>query len=594
MQALAAGDPRQLGAFRLHARLGRGGMGQVFLGFSPAGRSVAVKVLHPALARDEAFLTRFGLEVAAARAVSAVYTAPVVAAGLDDHPPWLATAFVPGPSLAELVELTGPLAESALWRLTAGLVEALQAIHDRAVVHRDLKPSNVLLADDGPRVIDFGLAGALYDAAPNAGGGGLVIGSPPFMSPEQARGARAGAAGDVFSLGAVIAFAGTGNPPFGRGVPAEVLYRVLHVAPGLDGLPAGLRQIAAACLAKAPADRPALPEVARAVEAGLVPWSGASATSFWPEAMSRHIRAFQADPAPVVADEAAHRTAPLPLWPAQADSGGAATVTAARAEATQVLERVPGHAGPERARRRRPLTWAVAILGTAAVAAAGAAIAIPLAHSHHAPGHRSGAAARRSRTASRTQAPLAGLASFFDNAGISDDADPAAGNLDGASSSFSAQALAAAQLTPGAAVSHDGVNFTWPDAAPGQADNVVADGQTIGLPGAGQTLGILGASDYGTATGTGTIRYADGRTQRFTVSFPDWWSDASPPNGDILATLPYLNTPNGKQSQADSIYYLGVPLASGKAVRSVTLPKVSRRAVQGSPAMHIFALSIGG
>jgi hypothetical protein len=566
-------------------------MGQVFLGFSPAGRSVAVKVLHPALARDEAFLTRFGLEVAAARAVSAVYTAPVVAAGLDDHPPWLATAFVPGPSLAELVELTGPLAESALWRLTAGLVEALQAIHDRAVVHRDLKPSNVLLADDGPRVIDFGLAGAMYDAAPNAGR--LVIGSPPFMSPEQARGAQAGAAGDVFSLGAVIAFAGTGNPPFGQGAPAEVLQRVLHAAPGLDGLPAGLRQIAAACLAKAPAGRPALWELARAVEAGLVPWSGASATSFWPEAMSRHIRACQADPVPVAADEAAHLTAPQ-LWPAQPGSGSAVTATAPQAEATRVLERVLEHTGPESVRRRRPLTWAVAVLGTAAVAAAAAAIAVPLAHSHHTPGDRSRAPARRSRTASRTQAPPAGLPSFFDNAGISDDTDPAAGNLDGDGSSFSAQALAAARLTPGAAVSHDGVNFTWPDAAPGRGDNVVADGQTIGLPGAGQTLGILGASDYGTATGTGTIKYADGRTQRFTVSFPDWWSNASPPNGDILATLPYLNTPDGKQGQADSIYYIGVPLTPGKTVRSVTLPKVSRRAVHGSPAMHIFALSIGG
>lgn len=563
MQALAAEDPRHLGPYRLHARLGSGGMGQVFLGFSPAGRSVAVKVLHPALARDEAFLTRFGLEVAAARAVSAVYTAPVVAAGLDDHPPWLATAFVPGPSLAGLVELTGPLVESALWRLTAGLIEALQAIHDRAVVHRDLKPSNVLLADDGPRVIDFGLAGALHDAAPDAGR--LVIGSPPFMSPEQARGALAGAAGDVFSLGAVIAFASTGNPPFGQGPPQEVLYRVLHAAPGLDGLPAGLRQIAAACLAKAPADRPALPELARAVQAGLVPGWGASATSFWPEEMSKRIRACQAGPRPLAAGDA-----------------------------TQVLEPILAPAGPDPAGRRRPPRRAVAILGTAAAAAAAAAIAVSLAPSHGTPGDHSRAAAGRSPKASRTQAPLAGLPSFLDNAGITDDTDPAAGNLDGDGSSFSAQALAAVLLTPGAAVSHDGVTFTWPDVTPGGADNVVADGQTIGLPGTGPTLGILGASDYGTATGTGTIRYTDGSTQRFTVSFPDWWSNTSPPNGDILATLPYLNTADGKEGQADSIYYIAVPLAPGKAVRSITLPKVSRTAAQGSPAMHIFALSIGG
>jgi hypothetical protein len=563
VQALVAGDPRHLGPYRLHARLGRGGMGQVFLGFSPAGRSVAVKVLHPALARDEAFLTRFGFEVAAARAVSAVYTAPVVAAGLEDHPPWLATAFVPGPSLAELVELTGPLAESALWRLTAGLIEALHAIHDRAVVHRDLKPSNVLLADDGPRVIDFGLAGALHDAAPNAGR--LVIGSPPFMSPEQARGALAGAAGDVFSLGAVIAFAATGNPPFGQGPPQEVLYRVLHAAPGLDGLPAGLRQIAAACLAKAPADRPALPELARAVEAGLVPWQGASATSFWPQEMSNRIRACQAGPWPVAA-----------------------------AEATQVLEPVPVPAGPDLARKRRSPRRAAAIVGTALVAAAAAGTAVWLAPSHGTPRTHSRAAAGPSPKASRTQTPPAGLPGFWDNVGISDDADPATGNLDGDGSSFSAQALAAVQLTPGAAVSHDGLTFTWSDAAPGEADNVVADGQTIGLPGTGQILGILGASDYGTATGTGTITYADGSTQPFTVSFPDWWSNTSPPNGDILTTLPYLNTPDGKQGQADSIYYIAIPLAPGKAVRSITLPKFSRTAAQGSPAMHIFALTIGG
>jgi hypothetical protein len=398
----------------------------------------------------------------------------------------------------------------------------------------------------------------------------------------------------VFSLGAVIAFAGTGNPPFGQGAPAEVLYRVLHAAPGLDGLPAGLRQIAAACLAKAPADRPALPELARAIEAGLAPSSGASATSFWPEAMSWHIRAYQADLASVAAGEQAHLTAPQRLWPARADSRSAATVTAARAEATQVLERVLEPAGPERAGRRRPLTWAVAVLGTAAAAAAAVAITVLLAHPHRTPGDHSAAVADRSRAASRTPGPLAQLPSFLDNTGITDDADPAAGNLDGDGSSFSAQALAAARLTPGAAVSHDGLAFTWPDVAPGRGDNVVADGQTIGLPGTGQTLGILGASDYGTAIGTGTIRYADGSTQRFTVSFPDWWSNTSPPNGDVLATLPYLNTADGKQDQADSIYYVGVPLAPGKAVRSVTLPKVSRRAVRGSPAMHIFALSIGG
>ena len=593
MEVLAAGDPRQVGAYRLRARLGAGGMGQVFLGFSPAGRAVAVKVLHPALARDASFLSRFGREVTAARTVSAVYTAPVVAAGLDDAPPWLATAFVPGPSLAELVALAGPLAESAQWRLTAGLVEALQAIHARGVVHRDLKPSNVLLADDGPRVIDFGISGALDGAAPNASR--LVVGTPSFMSPELAVGDPAGAAGDVFSLGAVIAFAGTGSPPFGQGTPTAVLYRVAHAAPALDGLPAGLRRIAEACLGKSPGDRPVLPELARAVEAGMPPGPGASATSFWPEALSGYIRAYQAGLASFAAHEAALPVVSPDGLLGQVDPGNAATVITPRGETTRVLERLPEDTGAGHGRRRKALAWAVAILGTAAVAAAAVAVVVPLALSLRTPGDHSGAGTGRSRPTSRAPAPLASLPGVFDNTGISDDADPAAGNLDGDGTSYSAQALAAALLTPGAAVTHDGVTFTWPRSAPGHGDNVVADGQVIGLSsGAGRTLGIVGASDYGTATGTGTITYADGSIQRFTVSFPDWWSNASPPNGDILVTLPYVNTPDGKLAQAGSVYYVGVPLAAGEAIRSVTLPAVSRSAVQGSPAMHIFALGIGG
>src|SRR5215469_12951203 len=143
MEPLAAGDPRQVGGFRLHSRLGAGGMGQVFLGFSLAGRPVAVKVIHPAFARDPEFLRRFKREVQAAEAVSGAYTAPVVAAGPDDDPPWLATAFVPGPSLADAVAHAGPLPEAAVWRLAGGLAEALQAVHACGLVHRDLKPTSV-------------------------------------------------------------------------------------------------------------------------------------------------------------------------------------------------------------------------------------------------------------------------------------------------------------------------------------------------------------------------------------------------------------------------------------------------------------------
>jgi len=176
MKPLAADDPRVIGEYRLRAQLGAGGMGRVYRGLSPAGRAVAIKVVHPDLASDGAFLRRFGQEVAAARAVSGIYTAPVVASGLNERPPWLATAFVPGPSLDQMVTEHGPLPEQALWQLLAGLVEALQAIHACGVVHRDLKPANVLLAADGPRVIDFGIARGGPQASP---GSQAVPGSQP-------------------------------------------------------------------------------------------------------------------------------------------------------------------------------------------------------------------------------------------------------------------------------------------------------------------------------------------------------------------------------------------------------------------------------
>jgi serine/threonine protein kinase len=237
MEPLAAEDPRAVGEFRLRARLGVGGMGRVFLGFSLAGRAVAVKVVHPQLARDQAFVHRFRQEVAAAQAVNAAYTAPVVAAGLDDDPPWLATVFVPGPSLAEAIAAGGPLPEIAVWNLAAGLVESLRAIHAANLVHRDLKPHNVLLAVDGPRVIDFGISRALDSTVMTAAG--AVMGTPAFMSPEQAQAAPMGPASDVFSLGCLLAFAATAASPFGQGDPTTVLYRIVHNPPVLTGSPAG-------------------------------------------------------------------------------------------------------------------------------------------------------------------------------------------------------------------------------------------------------------------------------------------------------------------------------------------------------------------
>ncbi len=291
MKALAGDDPRVIGEYRLQSVLGAGGMGRVYLGLSPAGRAVAIKVVHPDLARDTEFLRRFRQEVAAARAVSGIYTAPVVASGLDEIPPWLATAFVPGPSLDQVVTEHGPLSEPALWPLLAGLVEALQAIHACGVVHRDLKPANVLLAADGPRVIDFGISRAADGTALTAAG--VVFGTPGYMSPEQAEGMPAGPASDVFALGCVMAYAAAGAGPFGTGTAAAVLYRVVHAEAALNGIPPRLREIVSRCLAKDPAARPT-PRALAAAITGRDQGTGPSAVTFWPRSVASLIGAYQA------------------------------------------------------------------------------------------------------------------------------------------------------------------------------------------------------------------------------------------------------------------------------------------------------------
>ncbi|MDI2125927.1 serine/threonine-protein kinase [Yinghuangia seranimata] len=254
MQPLEASDPERIGSYRLTGRLGAGGMGLVYQGRSPSGRMVAIKVVRPDLAGDEEFRVRFAREVAAARRVGGFYTAPVVDADTDGPLPWLATAYLPGPSLQAAVRDHGPLPEPSLRVLTAGLAEGLQSIHATGLVHRDLKPSNVLLALDGPRVIDFGIARAADETSVTATG--LVVGSPGFLSPEQANDHEVGPPSDVFSLASVVVFAATGAGPFGGGSVPGLLFRVVHNPPSLDGVPEGLRDLLSRCLAKDPAARP--------------------------------------------------------------------------------------------------------------------------------------------------------------------------------------------------------------------------------------------------------------------------------------------------------------------------------------------------
>ncbi|MFF7475335.1 protein kinase [Streptomyces sp. NPDC008092] len=254
MMRLRREDPRVVGSFRLHRRLGAGGMGVVYLGSDKKGQRVALKVIRPDLAEDQEFRSRFAREVSAARRIRGGCTARLVAADLDAERPWFATQYVPGPSLHDKVADDGPLGAADAAAVGAALSEGLVAVHEAGVVHRDLKPSNILLSPKGPRIIDFGIAWAT--GASTLTHVGTAVGSPGFLAPEQVRGAAVTPATDVFSLGATLAYASTGDSPFGHGSSEVMLYRVVHEEPQLHGVPDALAPLVRACLAKDPEERP--------------------------------------------------------------------------------------------------------------------------------------------------------------------------------------------------------------------------------------------------------------------------------------------------------------------------------------------------
>ncbi|MFE2069533.1 protein kinase [Streptomyces sp. NPDC059467] len=254
MMRLRREDPRVVGSFRLHRRLGAGGMGVVYLGSDKKGQRVALKVIRPDLAEDQEFRSRFAREVSAARRIRGGCTARLVAADLEAERPWFATQYVPGPSLHDKVADEGPLHAAEAAAVGAALSEGLVAVHEAGVVHRDLKPSNILLSPKGPRIIDFGIAWAT--GASTLTHVGTAVGSPGFLAPEQVRGAGVTPATDVFSLGATLAYASTGDSPFGHGSSEVMLYRVVHEEPHLHGVPDALAPLVRACLAKDPEERP--------------------------------------------------------------------------------------------------------------------------------------------------------------------------------------------------------------------------------------------------------------------------------------------------------------------------------------------------
>lgn len=398
MDVLQPDDPAEVGRYRLLNRLGEGGMGRVYLGQSPGGRLVAVKLIRAELAGSPDFRRRFAQEVAAARRVSGIFTAPVVDADPDGPRPWLVTAYVPGPSLAEAVAGNGPLRDAALLTLAAGLAEGLSAIHAAGVVHRDLKPSNVLLASDGPRIIDFGISRAgdatlLTQAS-------MVLGSPGFMSPEQAEGREAGPATDIFSLGSVLAFAATGEPPFGTGSASAMLYRVVHGVPSTAGIPGRLRPLVERCLAKDPAARPGTEELlaelgyAKPREDWLAWPQSAPVPAPAPALALAPTPALAPALAPARDDAVGPPGLPLPVTKRLADDGQPAGAPLAGLEPEQAdyrRWRQPGQARQPRQPRRGPGLVARAMAGLAALAAvaiAGIAVA-----SHLGAGHQQAAAA---------------------------------------------------------------------------------------------------------------------------------------------------------------------------------------------------------
>ncbi|WP_405443014.1 serine/threonine-protein kinase [Streptomyces avidinii] len=258
-EPLKADDPAVVGGYRLAAVLGAGGMGKVYLSYTPGGRPIAIKVIRPEFSEDPEFRRRFQQEVRAAERVQGLYTAPVIDSDTEGPRPWLATAYVPGPSLAHAVARHGALPVRSVLLLTVGVAEALHVIHGAGIVHRDLKPANVLLASDGPRVIDFGIARAADTTALTSTG--VSVGTPAFMAPEQASAGTVTPATDVFALGQIAAFTAIGASVFGDGPSHAVLYRIVHEDPDLSALPEELRPVVTRCLSRDPADRPTLSEV---------------------------------------------------------------------------------------------------------------------------------------------------------------------------------------------------------------------------------------------------------------------------------------------------------------------------------------------
>ncbi|MFD4000902.1 serine/threonine-protein kinase [Streptomyces rubiginosohelvolus] len=400
IRPLVAGDPARIGPYPLLGRLGAGGMGRVYLARSAGGRTVAVKVVHEEHIANGEFRARFRREIEAARRVGGRYTAPVLDADADAERPWVATGYVPGPSLEQAVREHGPLPAASVNALADGLLRALRGIHAAGIVHRDLKPSNVLLTVDGPRVIDFGIARALQVSVESLlTSTGMVIGSPGFMAPEQILGEETGAGADVFSLGCVLMYAATGRLPFGAGASNQhaVMFRIVQSPPDLGAVKdASLRELIERCLTKSAAERPGVDELLE----GLAPDPSSDALrGAWlppvllarlaqqsallldadvPEASDVPERVESGDveePAPPVAPQSRDLgTVDLRPAPAKDDEAGSPSPDPEPSPASAAASAVPdvsGGTGDRPRSRPRRRAWVVAAVVVAVLAAGG-------------------------------------------------------------------------------------------------------------------------------------------------------------------------------------------------------------------------------
>ncbi|HEY2688050.1 MAG TPA: serine/threonine-protein kinase [Streptosporangiaceae bacterium] len=371
-------DPEQIGGYVLIGRLGAGAMGRVYLGRSAAGRLVAVKTIKIELADEPDFRTRFAQEVAAARRVSGAFTAAVVAADPEADVPWLATAYVPAPSLSTLVRACGPLPVSAVRWLAAGCAEALESIHSAGLVHRDLKPSNVLVSPDGPRVIDFGVARAAERIQLTVTRG--AVGTPAYMAPEQARDTRnATTASDVFSLGATMLFGATGHAPYQGETVMDVLVRLATEPPDLTGLPPDLADIVTACLDRDPRRRPS----SALVLARLAPAVSQDGPASLPGSALALIEEYHQDPKPSTPD-GADGAEEATFGSLSADWGGPGREAMADRKGTAPRE---GEAGSRNwpLRQRRGLLTLISAAAAIILIAAGAGIGATVAGSRRPP-----------------------------------------------------------------------------------------------------------------------------------------------------------------------------------------------------------------